>query len=140
MSRAQRRRAEREAKKAGNIANQAAKISGLENDIKFALFKNNLTQEIDHKLYDKYYEIANKDVVDNIYKIVLASFGFALADTCPNWGSVAIAKRIQVTMDYVEKFNREYDGDINRFMNELEDRTGFSFDVDSVNSAEGDAQ
>lgn len=134
MSRAQRRRAEREARKSGSILSQTTRISGLENDVRVAVMKSNLTQEIDRKLYNKYYEIANKNAVDNIYKIVLASFGYALADTCPNWGAVAIAKRIQKTMDYVDKFSHEYDGDIDRFMQELEDRTGFSFDVDSVNS------
>jgi len=35
-------------------------------------------------------------------------------------------------MDYVDKFSKEYDGDIERFMKELEDRTGFSFEIDSI--------
>lgn len=130
MSRAERRRAEREAKKGTKAVEQ--RISGFEESVRIAVLKENITRDVDRKLYDKYYRKANKDAVDNIYKIVLTSFGLALADTCPSWGSVAIAKRIQKTMDYVDKFTREYDGDINRFMKELEERTGFSFDVDSV--------
>ncbi len=140
MTRAQRRRAEREAKK-GTQATER-RISGYEQSVRIATLKEELTRDIDRKLYTKYYEKANKDAVDNIYSIVLASFAFAfaLADTCPNWGAVGIAKRIQKTMDYVERFNSEYNGDIVRFKAELEERTGFSFDVDSVSKKEEEVE
>lgn len=134
MSRAARRRAEREAKKGNKIVEQ--RIAGAEESVRLAVLKENIARDVDRKLYDKYYQKANKDAVDNIYRIVLTSFGMALADTCPGWGSVAIAKRMQKTMDYVDKFSKEYDGDIVRFMKELEDRTGFSFEVDSVSGRE----
>lgn len=119
MSRAARRRAEREAKKGNKIVEQ--RIAGAEESVRLAVLKENIARDVDRKLYDKYYQKANKDAVDNIYRIVLTSFGMALADTCPGWGSVAIAKRMQKTMDYVDKFSKEYDGDIVRFMKELED-------------------
>ena len=32
----------------------------------------------------------------------------------------------------LDKYGLEYNGDIERFMKELEDRTGFSFEIDSV--------
>lgn len=134
MSRAARRRAEREAKKGNKAVEQ--RIAGAEESVRLAVLKENIARDVDRKLYDKYYQKANKDAVDNIYKIVLTSFGMALADTCPGWGAVAIAKRMQKTMDYVDKFSKEYDGDIDRFMKELEDRTGFSFEVDSVSGKE----
>lgn len=130
MTRAQRRRAEREAKKGNKVVEQ--RIAGAEESIRIALLKENIARDVDRKLYDKYYQKANKDAVDNIYSIILTSFGLALADTCPNWKAEAIAKRIQKTMDYVDKFSKEYGGDIERFMKELEDRTGFSFEIDSV--------
>lgn len=133
MTRAQRRRAEREAKKGTQAVER--RISGYEESVRIAALKEGLTHEIDRKLYNKYYEKANKDAVDNIYSIVLASFAFALADTCPSWGAVGIGKRIQKTMEYVERFTNEYNGDIERFKAELEERTGFSFDVDSVSSS-----
>ena len=126
MTRAQRRRAEREAKKGNKVVEQ--RITGVEESIRIALLKENIARDVDRKLYDKYYQKANKDAVG----IILTSFGLALADTCPNWKAEAIAKRIQKTMDYVDKFSKEYDGDIERFMKELEDRTGFSFEIDSV--------
>lgn len=104
----------------------------MEESVRIALLKENIARDVDRKLYDKYYQKANKDAVDNIYSIILTSFGLALADTCPNWKAEAIAKRMQKTMDYVDKFSKEYNGDIERFMKELEDRTGFSFEIDSV--------
>lgn len=83
MTRAQRRRAEREAKKGNKVVEQ--RITGAEESIRIALLKENIARDVDRKLYDKYYQKANKDAVDNIYSIILTSFGLALADTCPNW-------------------------------------------------------
>lgn len=83
MTRAQRRRAEREAKKGNKAVEQ--RITGAEESIRIALLKENIARDVDRKLYDKYYQKANKDAVDNIYSIILTSFGLALADTCPNW-------------------------------------------------------
>lgn len=80
MTRAQRRRAEREAKKGSKVVEQ--RITGAEESIRIALLKENIARDVDRKLYDK--------------------------------------------------FSKEYDGDIERFMKELEDRTGFSFEIDSV--------
>ena len=97
MTRAQRRRAEREAKKGNKAVEQ--RITGAEESIRIALLKENIARDVDRKLYDKYYQKANKDAVDNIYSIILTSFGLALADTCPNWKAEAIAKRIQKTME-----------------------------------------
>ena len=96
MTRAQRRRAEREAKKGNKVVEQ--RITGAEESIRIALLKENIARDVDRKLYDKYYQKANKDAVDNIYSIILTSFGLALADTCPNWKAEAIAKRIQKTI------------------------------------------
>lgn len=78
MTRAQRRRAEREAKKGNKAVEQ--RITGAEESIRIALLKENIARDVDRKLYDKYYQKANKDAVDNIYSIILTSFGLALAD------------------------------------------------------------
>lgn len=76
MTRAQRRRAEREAKKGNKVVEQ--RITGAEESIRIALLKENIARDVDRKLYDKYYQKANKDAVDNIYSIILTSFGLAL--------------------------------------------------------------
>lgn len=76
MTRAQRRRAEREAKKGNKAVEQ--RITGAEESIRIALLKENIARDVDRKLYDKYYQKANKDAVDNIYSIILTSFGLAL--------------------------------------------------------------
>lgn len=71
MTRAQRRRAEREAKKGNKVVEQ--RITGAEESIRIALLKENIARDVDRKLYDKYYQKANKDAVDNIYSIILTS-------------------------------------------------------------------
>lgn len=53
MTRAQRRRAEREAKKGNKAVEQ--RITGAEESIRIALLKENIARDVDRKLYDKYY-------------------------------------------------------------------------------------
>lgn len=54
----------------------------------------------------------------------------ALKDCNPAWGSEAIGKRLQLTMNYVDRFANEYDGDIKRYLKDVEDRTDLVITVD----------
>lgn len=77
MTRAQRRRAEREAKKGNKVVEQ--RITGAEESIRIALLKENIARDVDRKLYDKYYQKANKrrcgQHIQHHINIIWACFG-----------------------------------------------------------------
>lgn len=132
MSRAERRRAEREAKKQNQIKSAAVN----NNVVGTALLKKQLTDQIDRELGNRYYQQACKDACDNSYYILLCSMALALKDCNPAWGSEAIGKRLQLTMNYVDRFANEYDGDIKKYLKDVEERTDLIITVDSKEKQE----
>ncbi len=126
MGRAERRRAERQKKKQDN---RAAAVD--QNMIRTSLLKKQLSDQIDRELGNKYYQQACKESCDNMYYIVLCSMALALHDCNPAWTCSAIGKRLQLTMDYIDRFANEYDGDIKAYMAKVEDETGLKITVDS---------
>lgn len=125
MNRAERRRAERQKAKSGQAAVQKEEIVA-------AVLKRQLTDEIDRELGKKYYRKASKEACDNAYYILLCSEALALHDHNPAWGSEAIGKRLQATMDYVERFAKEYEGNLAAYIKRVEDETGLQITVDST--------
>lgn len=95
-------------------------------------FERQLTDEIDRELGKKYYRKASKEACDNAYYILLCSEALALHDHNPAWGSEAIGKRLQATMDYVERFAKEYEGNLAAYIKRVEDETGLQITVDST--------
>lgn len=126
MSRADRRRQERLQKKEGQEVPRITRDM-----ISAAVWKHQLTQDIDRELGNRYYQQASKEACDNIYYILLCSEAMALHDCNPSWGSEAIGKRLQITMDYVNRFPNEYQGDIAAYIKNVEEKTGLEITVDS---------
>lgn len=127
MTRAERRRMERETGKQKPTPTSNIPSS----TINTALYKQQLTEQIDRELSHKYYQQACKESCDNTYYIMLCSMALALHDCNPQWSCEPIARRLQLTMDYVDKFSKEYDGDIEAYLQRVEDETGLKITVDS---------
>lgn len=130
MSRAERRRQERLQKKEGQGSTITREM------IHAAVWKNQLTQDIDRELGNRYYQQASKEACDNIYYIMLCSEAMALHDCCRTWGSEAIGKRLQVTMDYIDRFPATYQGNIAAYIRDVEAATGLQITVDSIPGGE----
>lgn len=126
MSRAERRRAEREARK---MPKRNAEYT---EDIATAILKNHITSQVDKELHDKYYEMACKEKCDNTYYIILCSLALALHDCNPSWGCNAIGKRLCKMMEYVDRFPTEYGGDLSKYLKAASEITGIDIEVDSV--------
>lgn len=127
MGRAERRRMERQERR--RKPNQTATVN--QNVIGTALLKKRLSDQIDRELGDKYYQQACKESCDNTYYIMLCSAALALHDCNPAWGCEAIGKRLQLTMDYIDRFASEYEGDIRAYLEKVEEETGLTITVDS---------
>ena len=136
MGRAEYRRAQRAASKKKNATEPPALIS--EQMISRALWEKQLTEKIDRELGNRYYRQASKESCDNMYYIMMCSMALVLHDCNPNWGSEPIGKRLQLTMEYVDRFAKEWNGDIQGYIKKVEEETGLIITVDSVPAGEGE--
>ncbi len=147
MTRAERRRIEREARKVvrkGNVTQsdvaammkEEEKRQEISNAVRARMLAKKIDRELGQKYYEQVYTEAYKEGISSFdmdsQSIFCISFALALRDKFPQWGADAIEKIVQSAIDWNGRFISEFDRDLDAYKLHYGVAIGREFELEEV--------